>query len=170
MNDDQTQINIPALIEILSNHADLEVRLDAVGLLGESGDARAIEPLIATLADDTNPAMREGSAQALGALLERIESPRAIAALLHALREDSDWGTRQSAAESMIVLENEFASEGEALLLNDLHHAEAEVRLGAAWSLILLGDQRAVETLQKLRDNPNPDIALMAARGLEFLP
>lgn len=170
MNDDQTQINIPALIEILTNHADLEVRLDAVGLLGENGDARAIEPLIASLADDSNPAMREGSAQALGALLERIESPRALAALLQAMREDSDWGTRQSAAESLIVLENEFASEGEALLLNDLNDAEAEIRLGAAWSLILLGDQRAVEPLKSLSNDPNPDIASMAARGLELLP
>jgi HEAT repeat protein len=55
-------------------------------------------------------------------------------------------------------------------LIEDLDNSESAVRLGSAWALALLGDQRAAPVLRALLNDPEPRVAEMAARGLEFLP
>jgi HEAT repeat protein len=155
---------IPALVEALEADEDDDVRQIAAYILGKRGDARAVEPLIARLEDDT-PSVREAAARALGALGEMIRSPRITEALGNALH-DADWGTRQSAAEMLIRLQSEQQKEAEALLLDDLQSDDVEVRLGAAWSLLELGDERALAPLLELLKHSETRVAEMAAVGL----
>ena len=71
---------IPALIKLLQNPANqTSARAAAAASLGTSGDLRAVEPLIASLAED-NAAVAQQASLALGALKDK----RAIAPLRQA--------------------------------------------------------------------------------------
>ncbi|MEO8396453.1 MAG: HEAT repeat domain-containing protein, partial [Chloroflexota bacterium] len=154
----------PALIEALEKDSDSEVRVYATRALAAQTDARAIEPLVATL-KDVDPAVREEVARALGELAEALSSPRAVEPLVETLT-DEDWGTRQSAAEMLIRLEMDHVEEAERLLLTDLMNVNEEIQLGAAWSLLELGDLRALDPLVELLNHPDMRISSTAARGL----
>ncbi len=155
---------VPALIETLEHDADPEVRLWAADSLRLLRDARSIEPLITALSS-AEADMREVIVRALGETAEAINSPRAVAVLTGALA-DPDWGTRQSAAEMLIRLKSDPNGAAERLLLADLQAADAEIRLGSAWSLVELGDGRAFDPLVRLLDHPDSPISSSAARGL----
>jgi HEAT repeat protein len=158
---------VPALIGAVEQDRVEETRATAIVTLGKRRDARAVEPLIAALGDNA-PAVREASARALGEIGVAVGGGRIGGALSKALH-DSDWGTRQSAAEMLIRLGGEGAQEAEALLLGDLRDDDAEVRLGAAWSLVELGDARALDPLARLLYHHENRIASAAAVGLGML-
>ncbi len=155
---------IPALIDRAERSPDSPIRITAITALASAGDARAIEPLIAALGS-SDPAVREQAARALGELGATFDSPR-IAESLEALLNDSDWGTRQSAAEMLIRLDANPRQRAESLLLADLGQDAAEICLGAAWSLVALADPRAVDPLAALLGDSHPQISLSAALGL----
>ncbi len=154
----------PALIESLETDDDSEVRVYAARALAAQTDARAIEPLVVAL-DDADPAVREEVVRALGELSEALQSPRAVEPLAQTLT-DEDWGTRQSAAEMLIRLEIDHVEEAEQLLLTDLKNINEEIQLGAAWSLLEIGDPRALDPLVELLNHPDSRISSTAARGL----
>ena len=78
---------------ILDLHdASWQIRWNAAGALGDTGDPRAIEPLAAALKDE-NSYVRATAALALGA----IDDPRVIAPLIGALQDESH-GVRKNAA------------------------------------------------------------------------
>lgn len=155
---------VPSLIKTLEHAADPEVRLWAADSLRLLRDARSIEPLI-TMLRSGEADVREVIVRALGETAEAIDSPRAVAALTGALT-DADWGTRQSAAEMLIRLKADPDGAAEKLLLTDLQDADAEIRLGAAYSLVELGDPRAFDPLVSLLDHPDPRISGSAVWGL----
>lgn len=155
---------VPLLIDAMERDADATVRLWAADSLGVLGDARSVEPLIAALGD-SDPGVRETVVRALGRLAEALGSPHALAAFVPMLR-DPDWGTRQSAAEMLMRLDANDADQAERLLLADLQNEDAEIRLGAGWSLVELGDARALDPLVRLMYQPDTRIAVAAAQGL----
>lgn len=162
---------VPALIAAFEDQSDAELRLYAAQALATQQDARAVEPLIASLNPPENSVSMNGDAaiheevvRALGEIGDVVDSPRIVEALAQALTH-ADWGTRQSAAEMLIALKRDDDS-ARTLLIGDLEADDPEVRLGAAWSLLEVGDERAVDALARLLYHPNPEIALRAAVGL----
>jgi HEAT repeat protein len=154
----------PVLISALEGDADEETRVMAIRALGKRRDARAVEPLIAVLGDPS-PMLREASARALGEIGAAVGGTRIREALALALH-DSDWGTQQSAAEMLMRMGGEWQESAEALLLGDLQNSDVEIRLGAAWSLVELGDERALDPLLRLLYHQENRIAAAAAFGL----
>jgi HEAT repeat protein len=152
---------VTVLIVALENRGDNETRLYAAQALAAQRDARAIEPLIGALRD-SEYAVNEEAVRALGEIGEAVASPRIIEVLDEALSH-ADWGTRQSAAEMLIRLEAELWERAERLLLADLDSGDAEIRLGAAASLVELADGRALEPLVALLYNDDVRIATNAA-------
>ena len=59
-----TEESVPALIDILSNETDLDIRIDAIENLGKMGDKRAIRAMIVPLSD-TDTALNYYTVQAL---------------------------------------------------------------------------------------------------------
>lgn len=156
---------VPALIARLADDPDSEVRTFAAHALAPMRDARAVQPLIAALGDDPDPQVREAAARSLGEIGAALRDPALTAALRRALA-DPDWGTRQSAAEMLIALNEDVDERARALLLTDLTHPDAAVRLGAAWSLLPVRDPRIVDPLVRLLYSPEAAIASSAARAL----
>lgn len=131
--------------------------------------------LIEALRED-NPAAREAAARALGeyaACAERIGAfaadvavrARVIDALWTAVK-DEDWGTRQSAAEMLVRVDNGRKVDALKLLAADLEVDDAEIRLGAAYSLARVGDERGIETLVRLQGHWHSRISAAAALAL----
>jgi FOG: HEAT repeat len=158
-----------ALIAALAD-PDAGVRAAAAGALAAHADARAVEPLIAVLADE-DPAVRENAVRALGETALRLGGRRSLEALRGALT-DTDWGTRQSAAEMLARLGADADGQARALLQADLRSTEAELRLGAAWSLLPLIEQmpdartQVAEALAPLLYHADPRISASAALAL----
>ena len=155
---------LPALIRALDDDEDTNVRETIIYSLREFKDARAIEPLIAVL-EDADPGVREAAVRALGETASALGSARAVEAF-KGLLHDTDWGVRQSAAEMLNRLKADEHHEAEKLLLSDLQNDDAEVRLGAAWSLAELGDTRALNSLARLLYHNDNRISASAARAL----
>jgi HEAT repeat protein len=153
----------PALIGILQDESQ-DARISAVSALGRLEDARAVEPLIAALADD-DPAVREATVRVLAQIGSKLNSPRIIEVLAKAMH-DSDWGTRQSAAEMLLKLDSPYANSARMLLLHDLQNEDAEIRLGAAWSLVPVKEKQAVAALLGLLDHSDMRIVSSAAQVL----
>ncbi len=155
---------VPALIEALQQDKDALVRQSAVYVLSKKPDARAIEPLITAL-EDPDPAVREETVRALGEIGAIISSTLIVEALTEAL-VDPDWGTRQSAAEMLIRLKADQEGEAERRLLADLQNEDVEIRLGSAWSLMHVSDERALEPLVQLLYHDNSRMVTLAAVAL----
>src|ERR1017187_6662771 len=152
------QLGRPAvdpLIAMLNNTdagADPGLRERAAELLGEVGDTRAVEPLIATLKDNSPPAkgpvpldaygvplphptegdgLREQSARALG----KIKDPRADGPLIAAM-EDSDERVHQIAAHALGEINDPQAVN---FLLKALREHNTEVIAGACDFFVQIG-------------------------------
>lgn len=163
LGDFKDPLATPSLINALSDESP-DVRISAAAALGDLVDARSIEPLIETLADH-DPAVRETVVRALGDIGRQLNTPSLTGVLATAMR-DEDWGTRQSAAEMLIRLDALQSAEARALLLGDLQSEAAEVRLGAAWSLIPMKEPQALGVLAQLLLHENADISSSAALAL----
>jgi hypothetical protein len=114
------------------------VRREAAEALGELGDPRAVEPLLARLAD-WDGMVRVSAADALG----RFGDRRAVEPLVARLA-DEDSDVRRRTAVALGELGDPRAVEP---LLAHLGDEDAQVRLVVAGALAELGDPRAVEPL-----------------------
>jgi HEAT repeat protein len=163
--------------------------------LGQLRDARAVEPLIAALADES-PHVRQDAAKALGL----IGDPRAIGPLIGAFRveygDTEDITAWQDAAIALARLgtpaldplvgalsdENGIVRAESAYALGELGDRRAveplvaaledggrQVRLEAAEALGRLGDPRAIDALVALLDDPDAMVRLYAVRALGHL-
>jgi hypothetical protein len=79
---------------------DAGIRQNAVMELGKQRVDQAVDPLSATLAGDSNPAVREAAARALGL----IAAPRSLPALIRAAQADNDREVRHSAQFAVEVI------------------------------------------------------------------
>lgn len=94
-------VNIDHHLQQLTS-TDERTRADSVLQLGRAKDARAIDPLAATLSGDRSPMVRETAARALGL----IGSPAALPALQHAAQVDADHDVRRSAQFAAEVIQS----------------------------------------------------------------
>jgi hypothetical protein len=84
---------VSVLIHALEDEdANFNTRVEAARALAETGDARAVEPLIETLKDE-NEFVREGVASALG----QTGDARVVAPLIEALKDESEFVREQAA-------------------------------------------------------------------------
>ena len=137
------------LIEIVTRGYS-DARCDAVKMLGEIGDARAVGPLLSVL--ETEDAGWEAS-HALGKIGEPAVEP-----LINALRDDSAW-VREKAADALGKIGGTRAVEALIESLEDSSGTgvRSTVRDKVADALGAIGDARAVEPLIKtLKDSSWP--------------
>ena len=90
--------DVKGLIKALGYQKDGHVRNAAAGVLGQIGDTRAVEPLIAALKDESW-GVRHYAAEALG----QIGDTRAVELLIAALK-DRDSNVREAAAGALEAL------------------------------------------------------------------
>jgi len=117
---------------------DTAVRERAAEALGKIGDARAVEPLIATL-KDSDVGVRWTAAEALG----KLGDARAIEPLIATLHHDNDR-MHNSAAEALGKLVDTLAVEP---LISALKDDDWRVRKAITELLGKIGDARTVEPL-----------------------
>jgi HEAT repeat protein len=108
---------------------DRYVRAAAAYALGQIGDPRAVEPLIAALGDESSD-VRQDAAYALG----EIKDPRAVEPLIAALK---DWhsNVRKAAAKALVKI----GTPAVELLIAALRDEDERVRQAAAEALDHLG-------------------------------
>lgn len=123
-----------------------DVRTGAAKALGELGDPRAVEPLMAALADSDSVGVRQTAAEALGLLGD----PRAVEPLIRALGDGEGW-VANAAAEALGKLGDPRAIEP---LIRALGDPLVYFRSAAAKALAKLGDPRAVEPLVRALGDP----------------
>ncbi|MBN1963086.1 MAG: HEAT repeat domain-containing protein [Anaerolineae bacterium] len=130
--------DVKQLIRVLEHDtAEPYLKSQAARALGDTADARAVDPLIRALASE-NKWIREEAAAALG----KLKAVRATEALL-AVLNDSEWGVRRSAATALGKIGDPRAVEPLiAALQND-----SWVTKEAAAALGAIGDKRAIEPL-----------------------
>lgn len=165
------QLGAPAVDPLIAmlNDADRSLREEAAAVLGEIKDPRAVEPLIATLKDNSPPrkgpveldvngvplphptegdGLREQSARALG----EIKDPRADGPLIAAMK-DSDARVHQIAAEALGEINDPQAVN---FLLSALREHNTDVIAGAYDFYIRRGDpgteDALIEALNKSGD------------------
>jgi len=146
---------IEGIIAALKDEFD---RQGAVIALGEIGDERAVESLIATLKDEDSN-VRKNAAEALG----KIGDERAVEPLKQALKDKSKdvqiwaaFGLYKSGDTQKI----EF-------LITALKDKDVIVRLAATWALGELTDPRAVEPLITALKDEEYMVRYWAAEALE---
>ena len=90
--------DVDGLVKALGSEKDHDAREAAAEALGEIGDSRVVEPLVAALGD-TDDDVREAAAEALG----KIGDPRAVDPLTAALN-DPDHDVRKEAEKALAKL------------------------------------------------------------------
>ncbi len=182
--------DMPSLLAELDARSP-RARAASAWALGTLGDARAVEPLIARLADD-DAIVRQWTVRSLGALgassavmplidrlddedaavrewvvrsLGKIGDPTAADPLL-AYLDDDNAEVREWIIRSQIALANENAV---APLVVALADDEAEVREWAVRALASLGDASAVDPLIARLDDEDTEVREWAARALATL-
>ena len=151
-----TILEVPQLVDLASEAKS--VRQSGARALGQLGDKRAVEPLIATLRD-RDPSVRLRAAEALGQLGDK----RAVEALIVATIRNRDPSVRRRAADALGKLKAEQSVEP---LINALQDDDPVVRLQAAEALGRLKDERAVEPLINALQDDDPAMRLQAAEAL----
>jgi hypothetical protein len=138
---------------------DLAVRQAAVSALGQIGDTRAVEPLLARL-EDQESGVRQAAASALG----QIGDTRAVEPW-RARLEDQESGVRQAAASALGQIGDTRAVEP---LLARLEDQDSWARQAAASALGQIGDTRARGALigRLSADNPNTRAEALEALSL----
>jgi HEAT repeat protein len=121
------------------------LRKDAVNALAESGDKRAVMPLVTTLIEDPSKAVRWAAAAALG----QLGGDELVFPLTLALNDKFD-GVRVGAAEALGMIGNESAAH---VLIDKLDDPAHDVRFAASLALVKLA---------KNIQNPEPVIAHLA--------
>jgi len=151
------------LIEDLANWSPL-VRRHAAEELGDSGDTRAVEPLVKAF-QDRDGTVRRKAAEALG----KLGDTRAVTAELTRLIENlanSSPEVRRHAAEQLGDFGDARAVEP---LIKALQDKDYPVRWKATEALGKLGDARAVELLIRILGNEDANSRYWAAEALDKL-
>ncbi len=145
--------DVPGLIKVLGYQKDAYgvMRRAAAETLGQIGDPRAVEPLIAALRDD---GVRMAAIEALG----QIRDPRAVEPLAAALN-DREYSCREAAAEALGKIGDPRAIEP---LVAALRHTASP----AAAALAQIGDPRVVEPLIAALGDKDRDVRKVAATVL----
>lgn len=133
-------------------------RARAARVLGKLGNRRAVEPLIAALADEDYQVRRAAVRS-----LAKLRDPRAVVPLI-ALLEDKEHEVRQEAVFAVGELGDRRAV---GPLLAALSHSS--LRLAIVQVLGNLGGKRAVVSLLRTLDAPDGTVRLYAARALAKL-
>jgi len=110
--------------------------------------APSVQPLLGDLADE-DAAVRRYAAFTLGF----FDDPAVIEPLMKLFKEDPSVDVRCSSAEALGRLE---CAEAVDLLLGSLDEGDAKVRQSVAYSLGLIGDERAKPALEKKKSS-DPD-------------
>jgi HEAT repeat protein len=134
--------NVQGLIYALQ-HKDPTVQYDAAEALGETGDERAVEPLLAALKNDETGGVRWKAAEALS----KLGTP-AVAGLISALQHDDD-DVRWKAA---IALGEIGDPQAIAPLINVLCDNDRFVRSRAAYALSMIGEPAVDPLIHALRE------------------
>ena len=137
------------------SHAESQAQTQAQA----RAQSQAVASLVSTL-DDRDAEVRKAAAQALG----ELDDPRAVEALMRALRTDSDAGVRATAAWALGEIEDPRAvpALGDALRGDQ----DAHVREMAAWALGEIESPQGVEPLRAgLRDR-SPQVRLKVVWAL----
>lgn len=131
---------------------DASVHWGAADALGRTGDARAVEPLIAHLREHPNSVI---------SALQKLGDSRAVEPLIAALGDDG-YHVRLDAVVALGELGDPRAVEPLIALLGDESH---DVRNNAEYALEKMGDA-AVEPLIAALKDPNEDVRSKAAHAL----
>ncbi|MFO1156126.1 MAG: HEAT repeat domain-containing protein [Rhodospirillales bacterium] len=182
---DAARTRVPAFIAALGDKNG-DIRKAAARSLGKIGDARAVEPLTATLQDDDwnvrsaaaealadigspavslliatlrnrDPQVRKAAAETLG----KIVDARAAEPLIAALRDD-DWDVQSTAAQAL----GKIGSPAVELLIAALRNKEWRVRLLATKVLGMIGDARVVGPLIAILRSADGQVRSAAVEAL----
>ena len=134
--------NVQGLIFALQ-HKDPTVQYDAAEALGDIGDERAVEPLLAALKNDETGGVRWKAAEALS----KLGTP-AVSGLISALQHDDD-DVRWKAA---IALGEIGDPKAILPLINLLCDDDRYVRSRAAYALSMIGEPAVDPLIQALRE------------------
>jgi len=149
------------LIIISALNEEYSVRLNAINILGELGDARAAEPLIQVLTEEPDDYLRSLAAVALG----KIRDAAAVEPLIQALLEDESGSVRGASAGALGAIGDARAVE--PLIQALLEDESSGVRSNAAKALGAIGDARAVEALTQALDDESASVRIAAEDALE---
>jgi len=157
--------DVNGLIKALDYEKASEVRHAAAKALGEIGDTRAVEPLIARL-NDNEVDMRKNVVEALG----KIGDARAVQPLIAVQKDkNEEFGVKLSVSSALNNISDPRAIEIFIAALKDDHTG---VRSDAAKALGNIGDVRAVQPLvTALKDDSSlRDEAAKALSKLDWEP
>ncbi len=144
---------------------DVQIRQFVAYLLGQAGDARAIEPLIEALKDE-DVGVQGAAANALGALGDQSAAPYLFPLLRHKNRQLVVW-----VAFALTRLGHDHFE----ILEEALKHRAVTVRRSAVLAMQQLGDKRAVGPLlarcddQERRFEADSTVAEAAMKALTSL-
>jgi HEAT repeat protein len=136
---------------------DGQGRREAAQALGQVGEARVVEPLMAVLADES-PMVTIAAVSSLGQLADKRATP-ALVAILH----DGSPQERMAVARALGQLADERAVEPLIKSLSDQH---PKARRRAALVLGKLGSSAAVEPLIELLTDHDSQIRMAGAKAL----
>lgn len=139
------------------NKENPAIRREAVGKLGETGDIRAVEPLIKVLEHDIL-FVRWEAAEALG----KIGDTRAVEPLIQALG-DKDWNIRKNAVWALGKIGDARTVDS---LIQTLEDRDRDVQEETVTALGKIGGTRAVAPLIKVLRYPSPPARWKAAEVL----
>jgi len=149
------------LIERLRGQEKEDSRIRALIALGESGDPRAVRPLIECSYDE-NAVIRRYATEGLF----RLRSVRGVEALSHRLKdENEDRKTRKRAAEALGEIRSYSALEVLIERLED-YGEDPSIRIFAAEALARAGTKRTFQILQGCLEDENPSVREAAEEAL----
>jgi HEAT repeat protein len=131
----------------------------AATALGEIGDPRAVNPLIAVLKNG-NPDLKIEASRALG----KIGDVSGVKPLLAALNDESG-GVRTEAVQALVKIGGDAAVNGLIKALTD-----PAVRFAAAEALVMLGDERAIRPLIAVFIKDAPFSSILTTALAKFGP
>jgi HEAT repeat protein len=158
----QDERAIPALLTLLRDEST-DIRYDATGALGESGDQRAVKALVKMLLEDESWEVRSDAAEGLAKLGDPDSIPHLVAAL-----KDEDHTVRGHAATSLGVLGGVKQFDTLLNILNDKSE-DGYTRSCAAKGLASIGDKRATESLLQALQEEDFFVLYGAAKALGVL-
>ena len=142
---------------------DEDVRGRAAVILGQIGDARAVEHLTQVLKDKDPDVRREAKIALEKIKVRELKKKRDIDGLIRALKHQVE-GIRQKAAAALGRIGDKRAVEPLIQTLRDRH---SNVRAASAFALALIGDARAVEPLTQALKDKDKDVREIAALALK---
>jgi HEAT repeat protein len=149
-------VSVKPLTSLISTHADLQTRLQALDALGKLGSRASFESITACL-QDSSTWIRMGAAHALG----NLSGPQVLVALSEVLDDTSDVVV----AASLVAL----GKSGDPQSLPHIHplltHRNPRVRSAAASALGRLGQKESLNHLEQLLTDPDEGVRFKATRA-----